>query len=183
MRRGPIAAFTLVEVIVAMVILAVLAGAIAPRLAAPSGRKARGEVAAVEQALSAAALRASMSSQRIAIEFDGGAISVFTWADAEDAGWRLDPLIAPAILDELSLVGAAADLDRLRMDGFWIELPRTERRPDLDLRFVDSRGAAWQVALPSGATRAIGGPEAEVGEAVAQTVVDLDQTGQGRRPW
>lgn len=178
----------MVEVIVAMVILAVLAGAIAPRLASPSSRRARGEVAAVEQTLSAAALRASLSSQRIAIEFDGGAISVFSWADADeqarrDAGWRLDPLIAPAVLEELSLVAGTADLDRLRMDGFWLELPRTERRPDVDLHLVDTRGVAWRVSLPSDATRAIGGPYDEVGQILAETVIDLDQTGQGRRPW
>jgi hypothetical protein len=105
-------------------------------------------------------------------------------ADAEAARlWRPDPLIAPVRLEALSLVAAAADVERLAPGGFVVEFPQTGRRPALDLRLVDSRGVAWRVALPSEGTRAIGGPELEVEPLVAGSVIDLDASGQGRRPW
>lgn len=184
-RRG----FTFVEVIVAIVVLAVLAGAIAPRLTSPAARRARVELQAVEQALSAAAMRDAISSQRMAIDWsaDGVIAALSEGPRPEDPSgpriWRPDPLIAPARLEELSLVGAAADIDRLGPGPFRIEFPRTGRRPDIDLHFVDSRGIAWRAVLPSGAARAIAGPAAEVEPLAAGSVIDLDQAGQGRRPW
>ena len=195
MRRRPRqrragGAFTFVEVIVAIVVLAILAGAIALRLGSQGTRKARAELQAVEQALSSAAVRAAVSSQDVAIVYDGALAELFVQTrtaatDARRAGrvWQRDPLIAPARLEAMELVGGAADFERLSLQSFRIEFPRTGRRPDIDLRFVDERGRAWRAALASTALGAVAGPEAEVEPVLAGAVVDLDQIGQGRRPW
>lgn len=180
--------FTIVEVIVVMVVLAVLAGAMAPRLTSSAGRRARVEARAIERTLSAAAMRDAMSSQRVALEFDGSSLRALAYGatgeDPEaDRVWRVDPLIPEARLTELSLAGGAADLERLSGQGFRIEFPRTGRRPDIDLRLIDSRGLVWRAALRSGAMRAVAGRESDVTPAAAASIVDLDETGQGRRPW
>jgi prepilin-type N-terminal cleavage/methylation domain-containing protein len=180
--------FTIVEVIVVMVVLAVLAGAIAPRLTSSAGRRARVEAQAVERTLSAAAMRDAMSSQRVALEFDGSvlrALAYGTTGEDPDAAraWRVDPLIPEARLTELSLAAGAADLERLSAQGFRVELPRMGRRPEIDLRLIDSRGVVWRASLGAGAMRAVAGQELDVTPAAAAGVVDLDELGQGRRPW
>lgn len=179
--------FTIVEVIVVVVVLAVLAGAMAPRLTSSAGRRARAEAEAVERTLSAAAMRDAMSGQRVALEFDGAVLRALAYgATGEDPdadrAWRVDPLIPEARLTELSLAGATADLGRLSGQGFRIEFPRMERRPEIDLRLTDSRGVVWRVSLGPQAMRAVAGRESDVTPAAAG-VVDLDESGQGRRPW
>lgn len=181
------AGFTIVEVIVVMVVLAVIAGAIAPRLTSSAGRRARMEAQAVERTLTALAMRDALSSQRLALDFDGNALRAVALVATDDEPdalrrWRVDPLIPEARLSELSFAGGAADLNQLSRRSFRIELPRVERRPDLDLRFIDTRGVVWQVALRSGATRAAAG-EAVAGAPEPAGIIDLDLAGQGRRPW
>src|SRR5690606_39016870 len=137
------AGFTIVEVIVVMVVLAVLAGAIAPRLTSSAGRRARVEAQAVARTLSAAAMRDTLSSQRVALDFDGGvlrALALGATGDDPDVAraWRIDPLIPEARLTVLSFFGGAADLQRLDVSSFRLEFPRIARRPDSDFRLFDS---------------------------------------------
>lgn len=187
-QRPPRAlAFTIVEVIVVVVVLAVLAGAIVPRLTSSAGRRARVEAQAVASTLSAAAVRDAVSSQRLALDFDGEALRALTYgstADEADSAraWRPDPLIPEARLQELALAAVQTDLARTSGGVFRIELPRMGRRPAIELQLIDSGGETWWVSLASGATRAVvetGGG----GETAGASVVDLDASGQGRQPW
>lgn len=170
-----------------MVVLAVLAGAIVPRLTSSAGRRARVEAQALASTLSAAAMRDAVSSQRVALDFDGATLRAMAYGstdgDPDTARlWRADPLIPEARLQELSLAAAHTDLARLSGETFRIEFPRMGRRPAIELQLVDSRGEAWRVSLASGATRAVAGPARE-NLSGAAVVVDLDASGQGRHPW
>lgn len=178
--------FTIVEVIVVMVVLAVLAGAIVPRLTSSAGRRARVEAQALASTLSAAAMRDAVSSQRVALDFDGATLRAMAYGSIDEDPdtarlWRPDPLIPEARLRELSLAAVQTDLARLSGETFRIEFPRMGRRPAIELHLVDSRGVAWQVSLASGATRALAGSQLE--QVADAGVVDLDASGQGRHPW
>src|SRR5579862_3136457 len=110
-------AFTLVELIVVTVLLAVLAGAIVPRLAQNDGRAAAGTVESVRQLLSAVAERQMLTGQRLALDFSdsaGGARLSLLGPSASDPrerpigadAWAPDSLVPPIALGSVEIVAA-----------------------------------------------------------------------------
>jgi type II secretory pathway pseudopilin PulG len=177
----------MIEVIVVVVIIAVLAGVMVPRVVSSSGREARRSAEATAEVLSAAARRDSISSQRVAIDFDADLstlrlVKLGTNARGEEA-WVDDPLAPRAEMG--SAVMTSASMDAVALDAasrFRVEFPVMGRRPDLTLVIEDSRRReVYRVVLSSSAVRA---RVIMPGQSLdASAVVDLDAMGKGEQAW
>lgn len=183
-------AFTLVELITVIVIIAIAAGLIMPRIVNWDERRAEAGVRRVADVLSGAARRHLFSTQRLAIDFDGqtGRLRVVALRlaapasfDGTDSAWVEDPLTPSADLEGLSLLEAAADSRALDERRFRVELPPAEPRPAITLRLESTGGRAlWTVHLPASGEQAA----VIVGEgAPPSDRVDLDEAGLRDEAW
>jgi prepilin-type N-terminal cleavage/methylation domain-containing protein len=188
-RTNPRTAFTIVEVIVVVVILVILAAAVGPRLAAMGGREVRASAMEVGELVSVAARRDALTSQRVAIEFEGdkGRLVLMT-VDAAPAGggavaqWREDRLIPPVMLGKTKIADALMDGVSLDARGWRVEFPQGGRRPALELILSDAKGKEhWRVELPSSAAQAAIAPGNALG--MSDQAIDLDASGGGTSPW
>jgi prepilin-type N-terminal cleavage/methylation domain-containing protein len=185
-------AFTLIELVVVLIILGVVSGIIAPRLLSGSSRAAEADVRKVAELVSAAGRRDTMTSQQIAIDYDGTEFSllVLRMPTAADAArgipptWVRDQLSMPvqlqdAVLSSVSIDGAELDPSRFR-----IEFLQRGQRPSVVMLFGQTRGpATWTVSLSTGSFRAnvFGGEDRDA--AMDVTSIDLDLAGKGEEPW
>jgi len=183
-------AFTIVELIVVVVILAVLAAAIGPRLAAMGGREVRASAMEVGDLVSVAARRDALTSQRVAIEFEGdkSRLVLMTMDVAPSGGgspvaeWREDKLIPPVLLGNTKITDASTDGVALDARGWRVEFPQGGLRPALALILSDPKGKEhWRVELPSSAAHAAISPGNALG--MSDQAVDLDAGGGGTSPW
>jgi type II secretory pathway pseudopilin PulG len=177
----------MVEIIVVVVILGVLAGLMVPRVISTSGREARRAAEAAAEVLSAAARRDSLSTQRVAIDFDGSLgtlklVKMGTNARGE-ASWVDDQLAPRAEMGSAIVTSALSDALTLDAAGqFRVEFPVMGRRPDLTFVIEDSRRReTYRVVLSSSAVRARVVMPGQSTEASA--VVDLDAQGKGEQAW
>jgi prepilin-type N-terminal cleavage/methylation domain-containing protein len=183
-------AFTLIELITVIVILAVVSGLLLPRLVNWDERRAEAGVQRVADVLSAAARRHQSSTQRLAVGFDreSGSLRILILRlgapasfDPGDAAWVDDPLTLSAELEGLDVVEASADSKALDARGFRIELPPAEPRPAIALTLATpgARGV-WTVHLPPVAERAT----VTAGRAGAiEERIDLDRAGLRDEAW
>ncbi len=186
------AAFTLVELVVVLVIMSVLAGVIAPRLLAGASRSAEAEVYKTAELVSAAGRRDTLTSQQIAIDFDGSTfrLMVLRMPSAADAArgvapeWVRDSMTMPVELKDARLVSVTADGAEVDVKKFRIEFTQNGQRPSVLIVLTQSDGrSSWTVVLPSGAFRArvISREDRFADQEV--TSVDLDQAGKAEEPW
>lgn len=182
------AGFSLIEVIVATVIIAILAAVIAPRFSNVASRRALASVTEFAELVSAAAVRDGITGQAVAMEFDAttGRLALLTPTpdDARRAqgAWRSDPLSRPVELDGVSVEAATLDREELDPSHFRVEFPRTEARA----RFVvvlrqEAGDSRWAVVLSPTGTRALVVAPQEASRD--DDVIDLDATGQGGGVW
>ncbi|HRJ50608.1 MAG TPA: type II secretion system protein, partial [Phycisphaerales bacterium] len=116
-RAGLRTGFTLVELIVALVILAILSGVVIPRLASGSSRTAEAEVRRAAELISAAGRRDTLTSQQLAVDFDGTTFTLMIFrrpspADAAKgltAEWLRDAMTMPVELKDARVVAAVSD--------------------------------------------------------------------------
>jgi type II secretory pathway pseudopilin PulG len=193
-RRGSHPAFTMIELVLVVVVLAVTAGAIIPRLVSRDRRREELAAAVVRDAVSAAARREDFTSGGAALEFDrqAGALSVLTPAPSKVGEWNRaivwqpDPLVPAATLAPLELAGAYSDGVRLPESRWRLVLSGLDHRPELRLVLRGSAtGAVWVVLLPSDAAGAsmFTGDEFSARSAGSGTSVDLDRLGLRDAPW
>ena len=190
MDRGPAnpfrRAFTIIEVIVVAIILAVLAAAVAPRLVAMGGREVRASALAVGDLVSVAARRDTLTSQRVALEFDANndSLVLMTMQAADDSGavsWRPDKLMPGVVLGG-TVMQASADGVALDAKGWRVEFPQGSRRPSLEIVLSDAKNKEhWRVNLPSIASHAA--VSAGNAQGASDQSIDLDATGGGTSPW
>lgn len=186
--------FTLIELVVVLVLMAVITGVIAPRLASGGARAAEAEVRRAAELLSTAGRRDTLTSQQIAIDFDGESsqmkLLVLRMPSAIDAArgaspdWADDPMTMHVELKEVMLLSVSADGAALDPGKFRIEFRQSGVRPAVLMTFGQTEDRpAWTVSLPSGAFRAkvIAGEDRFAD--VEQTTIDLDRMGKGDEPW
>jgi type II secretory pathway pseudopilin PulG len=184
-------AFTLIELVVAIIILAVMAGLIVPRLLSTADRRIRAEVESVADVVTVAARRASLSTQRVALLYDGGTSLRVMVLRAKDLSsfapgnleWVPDMLAPVPSLNEVSVTSATADGKQLPSSSWRVEFVPSTRNPDLAIGLEDSAGRPWTVVLGGDSiqARAMGGTPTQVG--VQTTATDLDAGGKGDQPW
>jgi prepilin-type N-terminal cleavage/methylation domain-containing protein len=182
------AGFSLIEVIVATVIIAVLASLIAPRFSNVASRRALASVNELGELISAAAVRDGITGQAVALEFDApaGRLTLLTPTSDDQrralGAWRADPLSRPVDLDGVSIESATLDRQELDPAHFRVEFPRTEARARLVVVLKQDAGESrWAVVLsPTGTRAQVMAPEDAFRD---DDVIDLDATGQGGGVW
>lgn len=187
-------AFTLVEVLVVMVIIAILATLTVPRLLGAQGRQAEVEAQGVRALLSQAAQRDAVSSDTLSINYDHEKqeLSVDSLVDKDgQRDWHPLPLIRPIRFVSLVLAEASADGQSQPPDtSFRVVFAGAKPRPSIGLLLrtapdMPGNARAWQADLLPGQTVALL-RAVNVTAALAApdgTTIDLDVEGQRTQPW
>jgi prepilin-type N-terminal cleavage/methylation domain-containing protein len=189
--HSPARAFTLIELVVAIVIMAVMVGLIVPRLLSTTERRTRAEVESVADVVTVAARRASLSTQRVSLAYDSGVGLRVMIQRAKDLAsfqpgnlqWVYDPLAPSPSLEGVTVTGASLDGKALTGSSWLVDFFPASRQPDLSIGLEDSSGRPWTVVLTGDSVqaRAYQGTAAQVG--VRTTAIDLDNGGKGDQPW
>ncbi len=190
------AAFSMIELVVVIILLAIFAGVALPRLAGGRERRAEVEARAVAGLLSALAQREALSGRGVALECDeaAGRVSLLVAAEGSADGWATLPLVNAVQLD-------AARVSRVLVDGgalpanpagsLRVAMPAGVPRPGIDVLIemagarAGETGRAWQVSLEPGAAGALVVRLADAGAFAARAggAVDLDAVGRRAEPW
>jgi prepilin-type N-terminal cleavage/methylation domain-containing protein len=190
MRR----AFSLVETIVVIVILAILAGVVVPRMAGGAARRAELETRAVADLLDILAARDALSASPLALLEDPARkeLTIWSWRPGRDpeapADWAPLPTVRPVVLNECALRSVAIDGALLPQGQFRVELQPGQARPSISVLLVqnsDPDGAAWQIDLPAGelAPRVRGLTSPGLFRPAEPAGIDLDAAGRRNAPW
>lgn len=187
-------AFTIVEVLVVMIIIAVMAMLTVPRLIGTHSRQAEVEAMGVKTLLSQAAQLDAVSAATLSINFDADKQELSVQSLIEKDGkrdWYAAPMIRSVRFASIELADATADGQSQGPGSpFRIVFAGAKPRPAVSLlirTLADMPGTprAWQVDLLPGQTvaafRAIG-PTAPIAPAQT-TVIDLDADGQRTQSW
>lgn len=192
-RRG----FTLIELIVVTILVAVLLGLVAPRMIDSGRRQAEHEASEITRLLGVAARRAALSGEIVAVEYDGSVpqVTLVALRDTETSKgprrtWVQDPLVPPVELTHMDILTASADGQVIGTAGskWWIDFNPSEPRPTIWL-LVGRPGAdsttQWQVELlpeeTSASRRSMSVPSRA--SAAGALRIDLDAANQGERAW
>lgn len=182
-------AFTLIEVLIVLIIIAVVLGVAAPRLSAISGGKTRSAAQQTAAILSAVARREQLSSQPIALDFDLKtgrlvALSKRPTADGSFPDWSADPLVASADLSIAPPTAVMLGDDSLDASGFRIDLRSVSPRPTIRISLQgDDAIRPITVVLPAGRLTARIAAADEGPEVDGDVLVDLDAAGKGDEAW
>lgn len=178
-------AFSLMEAIVVVMILAIMATVVVPRLNAMVQRPARQSAILVGDFLTSVAQRDALTSQPLAIEFNGEQNTLSLLVPGDEPGqWRRDLVIRPIQLGEAYLVEASADGAMLDTSQFRVEFRVGSPRPLIEMAISDDRDSRnegpFQVRLSPGSPRAV--VEGVSAQSTAEGE-DLDAAGKGEQPW
>lgn len=195
--------FTLVEVIVVIVMLAIFGGLIVPRIIGSRVRQAEAESRQAQRLLTILAEREAISPEPQALEYDerDGQLRLMVMRAAagtsmdDPAVWRADPGVPPLAFSQTHLAQALADGRALPRSKWRLVVGGDQPRPAMALVIragASSGGGAaaadspsWVVALGPDASAATWGSEKSQspGAAGLARAVDLDATGKGDKPW
>jgi prepilin-type N-terminal cleavage/methylation domain-containing protein len=190
-------AFTLIELVVVILVIAVLAGFMAPRMVNSARRQADLEAAEVTRLLGVAARRAALSSEIVAVEYNAAvpSLSLVVLRDIDTGRgsrrtWVQDALVPPVNFQAATILRATADGQPVAGSGgnWWVDFNPSEPRPALWILVGDARGDStlqWQVELlpeeTTASRRSLNEPSrASIAGAVR---IDLDASNQGERAW
>jgi type II secretory pathway pseudopilin PulG len=184
-------AFKLIELVVAIIIMAVMVGLIVPRLLSTTERKLRAQLESVADLVTVAARRASLSTQRVALEYESGVglrVMVLRAKDLSsfepgNLAWVPDPLAPLPSLDDLAIVSATADGKQLPSSSWRVEFAPSTRNPDLAIGLEDPAGRAWTVVLAGDSIQARAAEGSPRQVVIPSTAVDLDAGAKGDQPW
>lgn len=192
------AAFTLIEAMVVIILLAVFAGMIVPRMLNTPARSALNEARAVERLLSVAAEKATMLAEPVAIEYLAASKTLTVSTQRARTGsdgvrlapeWRQDSLVEPVTLTYTELADARADAVPLNRTQWRVTFVPGQPRPDLVISLTmpsgPTSGHNALIALPPHASKAarLDTSPASPASAGSASAIDLDDTGKGNKTW
>ncbi len=181
--------FTLIELTVVLVILAVLAALTVPRLLGRDERTLQLAADQIADLLTVYAQRDQLSARPAGLWHDAERnwISLMTLdvdpdRPAEPARWRLDPAARPVKLPANVSPGGVMVLS----DGLTVDIQRWplatepgQERTGVEVTLMDVEGRQRTVALPA---HAIAPYRAEA-ELLVRSPIDLDAAGRSREDW
>lgn len=195
-RGAAVRAFSLIELIVVIVLLTIVAGAIAPRLIASSGRQAEASVRSAAALLSTAAHRDAVGGgdDSLAIVHDerAGTLSLETLRrekGSNKAEWKRDRFTRPVELNPARIRTALADGRELPRGDWRIEFGPGEQRPTIELIVEAEAGRdrrAWYLELlpyDTAAKLSAMSSSAAIPASASLRSIDLDAEGKGESPW
>lgn len=182
-------AFTLIELIVVVVILAITAVAVVPKFTGTLRQESSNAVDRVAELMRLFAYRQALGSQQVALWRDGadGRIHLIVKdvdpADPTSAPeWRADRFAAPVALPEgLELLEIRKDDQRVDPSEWTIASVPGGERPKVEIRLA-GHGVDATVVLPPGSPSVVR-VDADKPEPFARAQIDLDQAGRSREPW
>jgi prepilin-type N-terminal cleavage/methylation domain-containing protein len=186
-RRG----FTLIELVVVVLLLAIVTGLIAPRLLDLSRRRADETARSVRNLLSIAAYRDAVGQQRISLEYSqtDRTLALLTLRAPPEGGaaaWLPDALIPPVALEGVSIRSAMLDGAALDPASWRVEFPRHQPRGSVELVLQSDAGVAgagspslFVVSLLPSASEAT----LDAGAGAVPVPIDLDASGMGTSTW
>ena len=194
--RRPRRAFTLVEAIVAMVVVVILAGAVMVRIGDLSPRRFDLAAVRVQNLLEALAHRQAVSQARLALVYDADERELWVErlapprgergdelaATDEEATWERDLLTPPARFEDegISIAGARFNGEFHRGD-FRLELPPEEPRPVIEIDVAFREDEVETIELLPHAIRARRWSALDSAGLLAPE--DLDEEGAGDERW
>lgn len=186
-RRG----FTLIELVVVVLLLAIVTGLIAPRLLDLSRRRADETARSVRNLLSIAAYRDAVGLQRLSLDYSqtDRTLSLLTLRAPPEGGtasWQPDALIPPVMLDGVRVRSATLDGAALDLASWRVEFPRHQPRGAVEIVLQSETETSGSGAprlfvvslLPSASEATI-----DAGAGTTPTPIDLDATGMGASTW
>jgi prepilin-type N-terminal cleavage/methylation domain-containing protein len=182
-RRG----FSIIEVVIVAVMLAIVAATIVPRFAVANRQIEEKAVLEVEDLLRMYAFRNSAGPQQISLYYDGVAGEVSLWIKDLDPSnpegprvWQQDRLSSPVELPTgMGIVEALADGISMREDPWNIPTLPDGSRPRIELVLAGADVTATLVLDNYTVTPVRVGDKG----AVVREQVDLDAQGAGLEPW
>lgn len=181
--------FSLIEVIIVIMIIALFAGLILPRLSGLNRRSEQITVDRVADLLSAFSYRDSLASGSTAVEYSssGGSLALLTlWVDPEDpdepAIWSHDILAPMVRLPETMGLRAYED-GELLAHGDWSILTRIDgTRPKIEIELIGESVNATIMLDPWAQAPSVV-DELSLERTLLSDAVDLDAIGQDKEPW
>lgn len=194
-------AFTLIEIIATLLVLAVAMGLIVPRLTISDRRQAENSVRAAATMVATVSQRASTSSELTALVYDHetGTMHIEVMRqqrgnyDRTERQWRRDPFVPQVTLEGIRVAEFIAGGTTARQQSFRMVIEPGVARQQIALVLaevagrdlaIDSRGRTWRIDLPAYALRPVvsGLITDRPGREVAQPI-DLDQLGRVDQSW
>lgn len=186
-RRG----FTLVELVVVVVILAIAASVIMPRMFDRTRRDAEQSARSLSELVSALGTRATLGGQRLALRYDSRSNRLVpeSWAFRGSPGdfsaegeWVGDPILASVTLEGLEIRSINVDGQALSPDSWRIESRMGAPAPVVSIGAGPPKSSTgWSIELAPGSLRASMRPMDA--PPTAANIVDLDAQGLDKEAW
>lgn len=174
--------FTLLELVVVIILLALAAALTIPRALAAGGRAADREAEGTQRLLTAVAQRRHLSPEPLALRYDSATRRFEVLSTRARAGsFAIDAFIRPVQLTRTTFTGGALGASVLPARGFWADLSVAGPGDALALDLESTDGSrAWRIELAPGAVaaRRSGGGGTEPGGPI-----DLDAAGRAEEAW
>jgi prepilin-type N-terminal cleavage/methylation domain-containing protein len=181
--------FTLMEIMIVVVVLALLATMAIPRFADNDKRRFKMAVEQVADLLTMFAQRQMLEDRLVGISYDPGRHAILLVRqethppDGLPPVWEVDPYVQPVLLpDEVELIEVSADGDPVDIVQWPLASAPQEERPAVSLTLESPMYLTTISLAPQGITPEATGLDAAPG-ATAYQPVDLDSAGRTRDTW